>query len=122
VKKITSRLSKRMALLCSLGLLLLIGWLDYVTSVEMSLATFYWLPVAIATLFHGGRAGYLLAAGSVAFEIGTDIAGGVAHSHPFFLVWDICTRFLSLASLCGCWPGSKLFTRLANGRRGCRPS
>jgi signal transduction histidine kinase len=89
--------SKRVLFVWSLIVLFLIACLDYFTTVEMSLAAFYWIPVALMTWYHGARMGYLFAALSVAFEIGTDIIGGVAHSHPFFLLWDIGMRFLSLA-------------------------
>jgi light-regulated signal transduction histidine kinase (bacteriophytochrome) len=85
------------ALIWSLVLLFLIGWIDYVTGVEISLAAFYWIPVAMATWYCGTRAGYWLAAVSAACAVGTDIAGGLVHSRPFFLFWDVAMRFFSLA-------------------------
>jgi signal transduction histidine kinase len=80
----------------ALLLLFLIGWLDYLTSIEMSLAAFYWIPVAIVTWYEGIRAGCWFSVLSVAFAVSTDIASGLAHSHPFFLFWDIGNRLLSL--------------------------
>ncbi len=91
------RSSPRAVLMSASVLLVLIGILDYLTSVEMSLAAFYWLPVAMVTWQVGPRVGYGFAVVAVAFQVGTDISGGVAHTHPFFLGWDVAMRLLSLS-------------------------
>jgi signal transduction histidine kinase len=106
---------KRTVLFEAVLLLLFIGWIDYFTSVEMSLAAFYWIPVAIVTWFHRATWGYAFSIAGVAFAVGTDIAGGLAHSHPFFLCWDIATRLLS--SIIFVWMLSTIKTLYAETQR-----
>lgn len=92
-----ARRSRWTVLTLATVLLVLIGCIDYVTSVEMGLGVFYWIPVTIVTWYQGARIGLAFATASVAIAIGTDIASGAAHSHPFYLFWDVGTQFLSLA-------------------------
>jgi signal transduction histidine kinase len=91
------RSSRSTILLLSAFLLLLVGVLDYFTTVELSFLTLYWIPVALATWYAGRRNGYFMAGLSVAAAIGTDLAGGVARWHWLFLSWDLFTRLLSSA-------------------------
>ena len=82
-----------------LGLLLCIGWLDYLTTYEVTLLTFYWIPIALGTWYLGARAGFGLAVASVAIAIGTDMASGVVRSHVAYLLWAIFSELLSFGIL-----------------------
>ena len=94
-----ARSSRRTVVTLCVLLLVLIGWLDYLTSYEISLLAFYWIPIALATWYLGARIGYGFAVASVATAIGTDIAGGFVPSHPWFLLWAIFSELLSFVAL-----------------------
>ena len=85
----------RVILGLSAGLLILIGWLDWVTGVDVSLRTFYWIPVALSTWVLGRTWGLGFAVASIIVAIATDLAGGKVFSHPGFIAWDVGTGVLS---------------------------
>lgn len=93
------RSKRRKILGLSIVLLLVIGLLDYATSIELNLFTFYWIPIALVTWYCGPRAGYGMALASVAFTVGGDVAGGVVHRHYLYLVWDFFSELVSFAVL-----------------------
>jgi len=92
-----SRGGKRTILAACLGMLLLIAWLDYVTTVEVSLLSFYWLPIGLATWYCGLAPGLGMAVVGVAAATCTDYLGGKIWGHPFFLLWEVSTRVISFS-------------------------
>lgn len=87
--------SRWRVLLVSALLLAFIGWLDYLTTYEVSLLTFYWIPVALATWCLGARTGYWFAVASVGIATGTDLLSGPVRNHYFYLAWNTCSQLLS---------------------------
>jgi signal transduction histidine kinase len=69
-------------------LLLLIGWIDYLTGFEIMFSAFYLLEVGAAAWFVGRGFGLLMAALSVAVWIGGDFAAGARYSTPLIPIWN----------------------------------
>jgi len=65
-----------------------IGLADYVTGYEMTFATFYLFPVAVAVWFAGRVAGAVISVLSVGVWIGGDYANGQHYANPLILVWN----------------------------------
>lgn len=69
-------------------LIIIIGWLDYITGTEISLGEFYFLPVAFATWFSGPVTGVVIAVlCSIASYI-ADRFGGISYSHFLIPIYD----------------------------------
>jgi len=65
-----------------------IGLADYVTGYEMTFATFYLFPVAVAVWFAGRVAGAVISVLSVGVWIVGDYANGQHYANPLILVWN----------------------------------
>jgi signal transduction histidine kinase len=72
----------------SLGLVALIGLIDYLTGFEMFFSVFYLLVVALATWFIGRIFGYIISVLSVLVWAGGDLAAGMRYSKPWIMVWN----------------------------------
>jgi len=70
------------------ALLLIIGWLDYITGYEISVMFFYLLPVTIAVLTMGWVAGVVTAFASMTISLYTDLATGAHYHDPFAPWWN----------------------------------
>lgn len=75
----------------------LIGLLDHLTGLEVSLSVFHLAPVSLAAWYGGKREG--LAVGLVASLVwsGVDLVAGYAHGHPWILIWDTLMHFVFLS-------------------------
>jgi hypothetical protein len=96
------RLSKFLVVLASLFLVAVVGYLDFKTGYELSLAIFYLLPIAIAGWVVGRKAGILTAVACAGIWLYSDLAGGHRYSSLFLTVWNAGWRlgfFLIVASL-----------------------
>src|SRR5258708_28705132 len=74
--------------LIGLALLVLIGFIDYLTGFELLFSVFYLLEVGLAAWFVGKGFGLLMSVLSVAVWIGGDVAAGARYSNPFVPVWN----------------------------------
>ncbi len=70
------------------GLVLAVGFADYLSGFDVSLQLFYLLPVCIAVAGFGRQAGLLTAVASVVTWIGGDLAAGANYAHLFVPVWN----------------------------------
>jgi hypothetical protein len=70
------------------GLLLLIGSVDIVTSPDLSFLAFYFLPVILASWFLGRREGLAIALASVALWTLDDALSHRHYSHPAIPIWN----------------------------------
>jgi len=78
------------------GLLLALGWLDYLTGYELGFFVFYSIPVAI-TAWHVGRLpAIFMSFGSALVWLMADEYSGQKYSSLFFVYWNIGIR-------CGCF-------------------
>jgi signal transduction histidine kinase len=71
-----------------LGLLGLIGLVDYLTGYEMLFLVFYLLVVALAAWYLGKGAGLLMSVLSVGVWLGGDMLAGAHYSNPLIPVWN----------------------------------
>ena len=86
--------SKPAALYVSLLLVALVGLLDYVTGIEISLSFLYLIPVAFASWYVNDRAGYVVTLLSVSASFLSDWARGETYSREIIRYWNISTRLL----------------------------
>jgi len=79
---------RRAALGFSLGFLLVLGYVDYVTAFEFDVFLFYALPVAITAWFVGRVAGVLTALASVAVWFCANMLWTHPYSWWFYTYWN----------------------------------
>ncbi len=84
-----------MVMLSSLGVLTLIGWLDYITGYEFGFFIFYFAPVAISAWYCGRWPGIQIAAGSAIVWYLSDKYTHHPYSHSYFIYWEMFMRLLS---------------------------
>jgi hypothetical protein len=79
----------------SLMVLLLIGWLDYITGYEFGFFIFYFIPVAIAAWFCGRSSGLAIAFASAFTWYLSDKYTHHPYSEAFFIYWEMFMRLIS---------------------------
>jgi len=79
----------------SIGTLLLIGWLDYITGYEFGFFIFYFIPVAIAAWYCGPKDGISVAIASAICWYLSDRFTHHSYSHAYFIYWEMFMRLLS---------------------------
>ena len=82
------------ALYAALLLVVLLGYLDYVTGFEVSLSFLYLIPVALATWYLHTTAGYVVTAVSVLIFILSNWAAGEAYSQEILRYWNGLMRLV----------------------------
>ena len=86
--------SKPIAVVLVSALLLLIGFLDYVTGRDFALSAFYLLPICWAAWVAGRGVGILLAiAGAVTWFV-ADVMSGFIYPHPLIPYWNALMLFV----------------------------
>jgi len=79
----------------SLGVLVLIGWLDYVTGYEFGFFIFYFIPVAVAAWYCGPKDGICVAIASAVCWYLSDRFTHHPYSRAYFIYWEMLMRLLS---------------------------
>jgi signal transduction histidine kinase len=74
--------------MAGLGVLVVIGVVDYLTGFEMQFSVFYLLGVGLAAWFVGKGFGLVMSVLSVLVWIGGDLAAGARYSNPLIPVWN----------------------------------
>ena len=82
------RRSRPFLILAGLGVLVVIGIIDYLTGYEMLFSVFYLLEVGLAAWFVGKGFGLVMSVLSVLVWIGGDLAAGARYSNPLIPVWN----------------------------------
>ncbi len=80
--------SRPSLILAGLGILVVIGMVDYLTGFEMQFSVFYLLGVGLAAWFVGRGFGLVMSVLSVLVWIGGDLAAGAHYSNPLIPVWN----------------------------------
>lgn len=80
--------SQPFLILAGLGVLVVIGMVDYLTGFEMQFSVFYLLGVGLAAWFVGKGFGLVMSVLSVLVWIGGDLAAGARYSNPLIPVWN----------------------------------
>jgi diguanylate cyclase (GGDEF)-like protein len=84
--------SPRRVLALSLALLVLIGLLDYLIGIEISLTFFYLFPIALLAWFLGWRWGALGGFVAGVVWLGVNLTGGLYFSQPIIYIWNSLMR------------------------------
>ena len=69
-----------------------VGFLDCISSYEMSFSLFYFVPVILVTWFVGRHVGVAVASLSTLVWCGADMASGRAFTHPLIPCWNALMR------------------------------
>ena len=83
------RRSQPFLILAGLGLLVVIGIVDYLTGFEIQFSIFYLLGVGLAAWFVGKGFGMVMSVLSVLVWIGGDLAAGLRPSNPLITAWNV---------------------------------
>ena len=79
----------------SLGLVVIVGLVDYLTGFELSFFALYLIPVALAAWFIGRGFAVFVSMLSEAASVAGDVLAGARYSSEFVIVWN---ALIALAS------------------------
>jgi signal transduction histidine kinase len=85
-----------------LGLVGALGWVDYLTGVELSVSLLYLIPITLGAWFAGRSRGNLIALAGAAAWLGADLLAGHSYGHWLFPVWNslmLAISFLVVVAL-----------------------
>ncbi len=82
------RVSRPVLILAGVGVVTLIGVVDYLTGYELMFSVFYLLAVGLGTWFVGRWFGWLMSIFSVGVAIGGDVAAGAHYANPLVPIWN----------------------------------
>ena len=74
---------------------LVVGFLDWLTGIELNFFVFYFLPVAVSAWFIGLGFSVAIAVFSVLVWFGVDVILGRVYSHHFYAVWNTTIHLVS---------------------------
>ena len=74
-----------------LALVAAVGWVDYLTGVELSVSLLYLVPITLGTWFAGRPMGNVIALASVGAWLGADLLAGHTYGHWLFPAWNSLT-------------------------------
>jgi diguanylate cyclase (GGDEF)-like protein len=86
------RQSKSFILGIGVGLLLLLGLLDYLTGYELSVSLFYLLPITLVTWYAGRRSGLWFSLAGAVLWLAADVASGHHYTSPAYYLWNSLIR------------------------------
>ena len=78
-----------------MAVLVLIGWLDYITGYEIGFFIFYFIPVAIAAWYCGPKDGIRIAIASAVCWYFSDRLARHPYSRAYFIYWEMFIRLIS---------------------------
>jgi signal transduction histidine kinase len=87
-----------------LGLVIAVGWVDYVTGLELSVSLLYLIPITVGTWVAGRSMGYAVALASAGVCFAADLLGRHTYGYWFVPLWNTATlaiSFLVVAALLG---------------------
>lgn len=87
-------------MLINIAILLIFGWIDYVTGYEFGFFIFYFLPVSIAAWYGGRKPGIAMACASAVCWYLADRMTHHPYPRPYFIYWETfarCVSFLTTA-------------------------
>jgi K+-sensing histidine kinase KdpD len=81
--------------IAGLAVLVLIGWLDYVTGYEFGFFIFYFIPVAISAWYCGPKDGICISIASAVCWFLSDLFTLHPYSRAYFIYWEMFMRLIS---------------------------
>ncbi len=88
-----SKLSKSIVIIIAVLMTLAIGYIKYVTGVEVSVSIFYIIPIALCAWVVHRKAGFVLAFFSTIIWYVTDILCSPSYSHQIIPIWNSLVLF-----------------------------
>ncbi len=85
---LTLHIERRFAMPFAIGIALVAGVVDFITTAEAVFTLVYVLPIAIAVWFDGRRAGYLLIVLCSTISVGVDLFAGPHRAPLAFVIWN----------------------------------
>ena len=86
-------LSKRWLIVITIGTVFLVGFMDYITGIELSLSLFYLIPITMAAWALGKNAGLTVSVLCAIFWLTTNLLAGQFFLNIFIGVWNTLIRF-----------------------------
>src|SRR5262250_3281133 len=83
---------RRVAVIAGLGLVLLLGFIDFASGTEVSFALFYFLPIFITSWLAGRLAGIFMALAAGSVWMVADVAEATSFTHPWIPYFNLATR------------------------------
>jgi len=77
----------------SIVIVVLLGFIDFLTGYELSLSLFYLAPIAVVSWFVGRRLGLMISVVSAITWFIADFATGHIYLSPFIIAWNTLIRF-----------------------------
>ena len=79
----------------SIAILLILGWIDYVTSYEFGFFIFYFIPVSITAWYVGRMPGVAMACASAVCWYLADRMTHHPYPRPYLIYWETFARYVS---------------------------
>lgn len=86
--------SKPTILTIILFIIVIFGWLDYLTGIEIAFSFFYLIPSAIAAWYIGRNSGFFMSFVSMAVWVMTNFAAGETFSKEIIRYWNASIRVI----------------------------
>lgn len=102
-------------MLISIAILLILGWIDYVTGYEFGFFIFYFIPVSIAAWYGGRKPAIVMACASGVCWYLADRMAHHPYPRPYFIYWETFARYVSF--LTTALTVSKVRETVYNGQR-----
>jgi len=99
----------------SIAILLILGWIDYVTGYEFGFFIFYFIPVSIAAWYGGRKSAIAMACASAVCWYLADRMTHHPYPRPYFVYWETFARYISF--LTTALTLSKIREMVDNGQR-----
>jgi signal transduction histidine kinase len=97
IGKVVNRLA---VLLVALAVISGLGYLDYITGVELSFSIFYLIPITLVALYRGTKLpSVLIASGFSALVWLVAELGGQGYSHLFYPIWNSVARLVMYTAI-----------------------
>lgn len=102
-------------MVASIAILLILGWIDYVTGYEFGFFIFYFIPVSIAAWHVGRKPGIAMAFASAVCWYLADRMTHHPYPRPYLIYWETFARYISF--LTTALTLSKIRETIDNGQR-----
>jgi len=83
-----------LVLISTIGFLLIIVYLDRLTTPELHLPLLYIIPAAMATWFAGRNMGFFVSSLCVLGQLSAEVIGTDVYTHPSRAYWNACSRIV----------------------------
>jgi K+-sensing histidine kinase KdpD len=82
-------------MIVNIAILLIFGWIDYVTGYEFGFFIFYFFPVSIAAWYGGRNPGIAMACASAVCWYIADRMSHHSYPRPYLAYWETLARYIS---------------------------